>query len=291
MAKRALVLGGGGPVGIGWESGLLAGLAEEGIDLSNGDLICGTSAGSFVGAQLALGRAPGAIVAPYLNEKEPAESVNPPDLTVLVVKMMDAVTGARPVKEVRAEIGAWALSTPTISEDEFIERFAPSLNGEADGQWPKRPFVCTAVDTADGSFLVWDKSSGVGLARAVASSCAVPGVYPPITINGRRYMDGGMRSSTSADVAKDCDRVVVIAVMSGRGAPTLAEAFRRKLDTELQALKDIGRQVELIVPDANSADAFGPNLMDARRRSGAAKAGFQQGRSIAAHIGAFWSEV
>lgn len=279
-------------MGIAWEAGLLAGLAGADTDLSAGDLIVGTSAGSFVGAQLALGRRPAEIVAPYLvGREESSTSAAPaPDLSVLVTKMMDAVSGARPAKEVRAEIGAWALAAPTITENEFIGRFAPALGGETDGPWPQRPFVCTAVDTSDGSFKLWDRSAGVGLARAVASSCAVPGVYPPITIKERRYMDGGMRSSSNADLAKDCDRIVVIAVMAGRGAVTLVQAFRRKLESELQTLKDSGSRVELIVPDSACADAFGPNLMDPHRCPGAAKGGYNQGRALAAQIGAFWSD-
>ena len=59
----------------------------------------------------------------------------------------------------------------------------------------------TLWSTADGSLVQWQRSSGVPLPLAVASSCAVPWVYPPVTINGRRYMDGGARSATNADLA------------------------------------------------------------------------------------------
>ena len=120
--SRALVLGGGGPVGIAWESGLLAGLAENGVDFSNADFIVGTSAGSFVGAQLALGRSPAHIAAPDLAGAvpAPASSGPPPDLTTLITKMLEAASGKRPAEEVRAEIGAWALNSPTMSEEDFI---------------------------------------------------------------------------------------------------------------------------------------------------------------------------
>src|SRR5579862_4929661 len=136
---KALVLGGGGAVGIAWESGLLAGLAEGGVDVSHANFIIGTSAGSYVGAQLALGRSPAEIAAPDL-----AGAVNPPagaggpppDLATLITKMFETTTGARPAEQVRAEIGAWALSSPTISEEVAISRFAASLGGDADGPWP-----------------------------------------------------------------------------------------------------------------------------------------------------------
>src|ERR1700691_2639059 len=113
---KALVLGGGGPVGVAWESGLLAGLAESGVDLSSADFIVGTSAGSFVGAQLALGRSPAQIAAPDLAGAvtAPAASGPPPDLTTLITKMVEAATSQRPAEEVRAEIGAWALKSPAM---------------------------------------------------------------------------------------------------------------------------------------------------------------------------------
>jgi NTE family protein len=99
----------------------------------------------------------------------------------------------------RAEIGAFALQAQTTPEESFIAGFGRTL-GQA--EWPTRAFTCTAVDTADGTFVVWNNESRVPLAHAVASSCAVPGIFPPITINGRRYMDGGMRSATNIDLAR-----------------------------------------------------------------------------------------
>ena len=113
MQSRALVLGGGGPVGIAWESGVLAGLAECGVDLSQADFICGTSAGSFVGARLALGHSPASLVAPYLTEEPTAASAPQPSLTKLVLKMMAGAFASRPPETVRAELGAWALQAKT----------------------------------------------------------------------------------------------------------------------------------------------------------------------------------
>src|SRR3954464_14941252 len=53
--RRALVLGGGGITGVAWEIGVLAGLADAGVDLTGADLVVGTSAGSVVGAQVTTG--------------------------------------------------------------------------------------------------------------------------------------------------------------------------------------------------------------------------------------------
>jgi NTE family protein len=297
MPKRALILGGGGPVGIAWESGLLAGFAEGGVSLEDADFIAGTSAGSFVGAQIALGKAAAALVTPIIAEEAPtqragsssAQPLGPaPDLTTLIYKMGEAVSGKRLAKEVRAEIGKWALEAKTVSEEAFLAGFGRSFNELPDDLWPDRDYACTAVDALSGEFVVWKRDSGVGVKRAVASSCSVPGVFPPITIKGRRYIDGGMRSPTNADLAKGHDIAVVVAV-TGAANPAMADQFRKLLDKEIAAIRDSGARVELIVPDAASVKAFGINLMDPRRRPGAAKAGLTQGRIQAAALKSLWT--
>jgi NTE family protein len=284
MSSRALVLGGGGPVGIAWESGLIAGLAESGIDLSGADFIVGTSAGSVVGAQIAMGRTPAALVEPFLGKEEMTPPVSysmskPPDLSQLVAKLMESYSGLRPNEEVCREIGAWALQASVVSEEAFVASFGRSLGlpeeRVSEEGWPQRRFACTAVDTVSGEFVRWDNDSGVPLVRAIASSCAVPGIASPISINGRRYMDGGMRSATNADLAKGYDVVVVVSISS----QAVPEAFRRPLERELQALRDSGSRVEIVNPDAESFQAFGPNLMDFGRRPAAAANGMRQGKA------------
>ena len=181
MRSRALVLGGGGPVGIAWESGLIAGLAESGIDLSGADFIVGTSAGSVVGAQIALGRKPAALAEPFTEKGEPtpppSESMSkPPDLSQLVAKLMESYAGVRPNEEVCREIGAWALETSGVSEEAFVAGIGSSLAGLPGERWPARRFACTAVDAVSGKSVTWANDSGVPLVRAIASSCAVPGI-------------------------------------------------------------------------------------------------------------------
>src|SRR5579871_6900103 len=293
MPRRALVLGGGGPVGIAWESGLLSGLAEAGVDAAQAELIVGTSAGSVVGAHLALGRPAAKLADAFLSDQQPASASElltgpPPDLSPLVIKLQDLYSGRRPAELVRREIGAWALQAKTMSEEEFVASFGRTLQNASNGAWPERGYVCTAVDTADGSLMAWNKDSGVELVRAVASSCSVPGIFPPVTLCAHRYMDGGMRSATNADLAKGYDIVVVVAVRPRISIPALAEVFRRPLENELQVLRDGGASVELITPDEPSMDAFGENLMDYRRRPASARAGVNQGRTEANKIRAVW---
>ena len=175
-----------------------------------------------------------------------------------------------------------------MTEDAFIASFGRYIRDFPEDSWPGRGFSCTAVDAANGSFVVWNKESRISLARAVASSCSVPGIYPPVTINGRRYMDGGMRSATNADVATGYDVVFVVALTVGAAATGMAELFRRRLEAELDAVRQSGSRVELIAPDTASLEAFGLNLMDFRRRPDAAKAGLAQGRANAATLRQLW---
>ncbi len=295
MTRRALVLGGGGPVGIAWETGLAAGLAEMGIDLRGADLIIGTSAGSAVGAQLALGRDPATMAAAVKGQASaaapPIAGANPPpppNLTQLMRLMANAASAEGPAEAARAELGKFALAAQTVPEESFIAGFGRTLAGAG---WPERRFTCTAVDTADGAFVTWDNDSGVPLANAVASSCSVPGIFPPITINGHRYMDGGMRSATNIDLAAGYDVVLAVVVRAAvpPGPPNpMAEISRLRLEGEFAAIRNAGGAIEMIQPDDAAVEAFGLNLMDASRRAGAVEAGLVQGRTEAQRLKEFW---
>ena len=288
---RALVLGGGGPVGIAWETGLLAGLAENGVNLADADLIIGTSAGSAVGAQLAMGRQPQQMYAalaadagntrPGPTRQNTGEGGAAPNLMPLMELMQKAAAGGDPV-EIRKEIGKFALEAKTMGEEDFIATFGRMLASAE--SWPSRQYMCTAVDALTGEFQTWGNDSNVPLSRAVASSCSVPGIYPPITINGRRYIDGGMRSATNADLVKGYDQVVVVAVTSGAAQGPMAEAARKRFEAEMETVRESNASVSLIGPDAASVEAFGLNLMDFTRRAGAAEAGLSQGKAEASRI-------
>jgi NTE family protein len=292
MADRALVLGGGGPVGIAWEVGLAAGLAQSDVRIADAERIVGTSAGSFVGAALASGRAAEALLRAQVEQgkreataratKPAAERPPAPDLGPLMRFMARRPADGEPSVELRAEIGAFALSAQTVSEDAFIASFGSIA--APDEKWPSG-FACTAVDASDGSFRLWDEASGVALGRAIASSCSVPGVYPPISLKGRRYIDGGMRSPTNIDMVKGYERVLVIAVLSSMALDFMRAGIQREIDV----LRAAGTRVELIVPDAKCLEAFGNNLMDASRRGAVALAGEVQGRAEATRIKPFWN--
>ena len=291
---KALVLGGGGPIGIAWESGLLAGLAQGGVDLGLADSILGTSAGAFVGMRLALGEPAARLADPIFADAERAlrdvkRSGRAPDLTKLMRIMANAQQAGRDPQEARAEVGAYALEAETMSEAEFLASFGRAFAGLPETLWPPRDFACTAVDVETGAFQVWTKDSGVGVARAVAASCSMPGVHPPMTVKGRRWYDGGGRSSTNADVATGHDVVVVVGVRLNDWTPggALAKLFAH-LDEEVEALKAGGARVAALLPDDASRAAMGGNLMDFGKRADAARAGLAQGLAAAGEIKAVW---
>ena len=234
--SRALVLGAGGPVGRTWQSGLIAGLIEREIDLGDASLIIGTSAGAIVGAQLALGLK---FAAPSKFDfaGQPA-SASLSDVSGLLAAMGRAMRSPEPEIE-RAKIGAFAIAAQTASEEDSIAR--PAFAQIRGHPWPL-PFRATAVNARTGKLQVWDASSGATLERAVASSAAIPGVFPSITIKGERYIDGGIRSMLNADLATGCDTVIVVSsfaleVVGGIKNPDMA-AINAALIAELGALRN-----------------------------------------------------
>jgi NTE family protein len=279
MTRRALVLGGGGITGIAWEWGILTGLAEAGIALADADLVVGTSAGSVVGAQVANGLSPAQRYEAQLAPPDGELAGRFGTGTVLRYGLAMLV-GSRAPREVRQRIGRLALRA---GGDE-AERVAVIDSRLPVKEWPTGPLLrVTAVDAETGEFRVFDRDSGVPLVRAVAASCAVPGVWPPVTIDGRRYMDGGARSGTNADLAAGYDKVVLLApLVRGFGPMPGAAAHVARLRPE--------SQVALVSPDPEALRAFGRNVLDPAKRADAARAGLRQAASVAASVRAVWDE-
>jgi NTE family protein len=279
--KRALVLAGGGLAGIAWETGVLRGIADESPAtakaLLDADVLVGTSAGSTVAAQLSSGLGLDALfdrqTAPSSTELTPNVGIE--EITDLFVAAM--LTPNTTQTQKLQKIGAVALSTATVSEAMRREVIAHRLPSH---DWPERVLRVSAIDTATGELVTFDNHSGVGLVDAVAASCAVPGVWPPVTIGDRRYMDGGVGSSVNIALADDCD-VVVVLVPSGRSTPSpFGDGAAEEVDTFAAATFGV-------FADEESLAAFGPNPLDPACRTPSALAGREQGRRVAAAVAAF----
>ena len=277
--RRALVLGGGGITGIAWELGVVAGLAEAGVDLTSADLVIGTSAGSVVGAQLTSGTP---VAELFATQLEPPASERPARLgrPVLARYALAMLLAHRDDAAFRRRIGALARKAAdtgrTPSEEERRAAIASRLPSD---RWPDRPLLVTAVDAESGEFTEFTRDSGVELVAAVAASCAVPGVYPPVHVHGRRYVDGGMRSPANADLARGYDRVVVLAPVPRGAGPMTGVAAQ---------VRGMPARVAVVSPDDAARRAIGENVLDPAARAGSARAGRAQAAAEAARVAEVW---
>jgi NTE family protein len=278
MTRRALVLGAGGEAGIAWEVGLLAGLAGRGVDLTAADLVVGTSAGAGVAARINSGVT---LAELYETQLAPADGEIVTSFGPRVIaKYIWAVAPARrnPVRA-RIRLGRMAVRSRTESAAERRAVVAARLGTH---DWPTGNLLITAVEVDTGELATFDSGSGVDLVDAVGASCAVPGVWPPVTINGRRLMDGGMRSPANADLAAGYDRVVVVAPIT-RGLKPMPSVIE-----QVTELARSCQAVALLAPDAASVAAFGRNLLDPRTRAPSARAGYTQAAAARADVAAVW---
>ncbi len=275
------MLGSGGITGIAWERGMLAGLAEYGVDLRDADLVVGTSAGSVVGALITSGTDLEELYASQLASPSPERPVRMGFGPIL--RWGWAVACSRGSREVGTRVGRMALAAATVPEAERRRVIEARLGART---WPQRTLLVTAVDAESGEFAAFERGSqvdgiAVSLVDAVAASCSVPGVWPPTTIGGRRWIDGGVRSTTNADLAAGHERVVVLAP-STRGFRPAAGAV-----AQVAALREQS-QVMLVTPDAAARRSIGRNVFDLARRAPAAQAGRAQAGSIATEVAQVW---
>jgi NTE family protein len=185
-------------------------------------------------------------------------------------------------QQARARLGRVALRARTLARAEPYEVIRSRMKSDV---WPQKPrLLITSVNAETGEFVVFDKDSGVSLVDAVVASCAVPMVWPPVTINGKRYMDGGVRSVANVDLARGCRRVVVVAPI----IQSLHRADRPASQLQALAREQQGVRTALLSPDAASRAAIGSNVLDPAHRAAAAQAGRAQGAADAGRIRTVW---
>ncbi|MBI5161446.1 MAG: patatin-like phospholipase family protein [Micrococcales bacterium] len=276
MIDRAIVLSGGGLGGIAWEVGVLTGIRDAWPELDevladSSTLIVGTSAGSVVGSQVAA-----AVPLELLFEAQLAEQTAEVgariDAAAFQSRIDQALAGATSPEDARRRIGAMAIAAHPEDDGERAEIIRSRLASE---QWPERALRVAAVDADTGELVAFDRDSGVDLVSALAASCAVPGVWPVIRIGDRRFVDGGVRSGSNADLAAGAGRVLVLNPLPVEGMPLVPEG-------ELEALG--GAAVEIVSADAAALAIYGLRALDPAVSPAAARAGREQGRSVAGRV-------
>jgi NTE family protein len=293
----ALVLGGGGAAGNAWEIGVIAGLAEAGLDMTEAaDLVVGTSAGATAAAQVRSGIRPAELFASVLSPPVQPVGQNrerPPSLPMATVfeRMRAIGATATSAVDLQRAMGAFGLESDAILGPGAEQRRATVAARLPRREWPERPMIVVAVNAHTGELAAFDRESGVELVDAVTASTALPGLVPTVSINGARYIDGGVRSSENADLVSGYANVVVLSPLGGRnGTPPEGqfEGLRRfpgaDLGSQVEGLRKQGSRVEVITPDADSRTAMGTNLMDPATRIPAARAGFAQGKREATRV-------
>jgi NTE family protein len=195
--------------------------------------------------------------------------------------------------DLQRAMGAFGLESDSILGPGAEQRRAMVAARLPRHEWPDRPMIVVAIDAHTGELAAFDRDSGVDLVDAVTASTALPGSTPTHSINGTRYINGGVRSAENADLATGYANVVVLSPFGGRSGPLpdgQFEGLRRQpewgtdLASQVEALRKQGSHVEVITPDPDSLVAMGTNQMDLATRIPSARAGFTQGQQEATHL-------
>src|ERR1019366_1275927 len=298
-----LVLGAGGVVGQAYQAGVLAALERESHwDARGSDIIVGTSAGSVTGAALRVGVPATDLAAStygrptspkggaLLKRILPDESPLPGPSVMSLLRPWNPPSPALIKRAVRRPLafrpeGA-AMTLLPRGRINISDR-ARALHELVGDEWPDGLLICTARRT-DGARVVFGggASPPASLASAVLASCAIPGYFAPITIEGTEYFDGGVHSSTNADVLKahELDTVVVVSSMSAwRGRAIGADGFlrwsvHRRREREIARLEAQGTSVIRLEPGPEARRAMGLWAMAENRAPQVIEAAYEETR-------------
>lgn len=291
--RRGIVLGAGGVLGAAWTMGALSALSDVlGVEANEAEVVVGTSAGavlaSFVGRGVSTEqllryqrgvRAPGDLEIDYDYDSSPALPPQPRWGTVGSPRIL-AASALRP-RSVPAAVTLSAMLPVGKGSLLPIARLVQGPAGQ-EPEWPKAPEVwIVATDFETGRRTVFGADDGpeATVSEAVMASCAIPAWYTPMVIDGRRYVDGGACSATSADllVRLELDEVHVLAPMASfeldcplsplaRIERQLRRATTRRLQREAEKLRAVGTRVTMLAPGPDDLSVIGANMMDPRRR-------------------------
>lgn len=290
--RVALVLGAGGSVGHAYHLGVLAALEHElGWDARTAGLVVGTSAGSIVGAGLRAGIGAADLYAYSAGGRPSAEAsdmIQRGQAAMNRAHAADDADGdsrggrrlrvASPERLMRALREPWKASPGSMLSAVLPAGKRPTayLGAPYDDmfgtEWPTAPLWVVAVRLDRGDRTVFGRDRvDISVGRAVEASCAVPAYFAPVEIDGERYVDGGVHSTTNADLVADekPDLVIVSAPMSGTNAASevsprsaVRQFARRSLTAELDQLSGAGIEVVVFEPTVDDFAVMAGNTMD-----------------------------
>nr|WSW65248.1 patatin-like phospholipase family protein [Streptomyces sp. NBC_00995] len=274
--RSALVLGGGGPVGGAWLTGVLAGLADAGIDLRRADVVVGTSAGAVFGSRPACGQPPRELY----DRQCSGDRIDLDVTAAQTLRFLWAALGPRDPERSVKRLGRAALVASAVSAPEMYDAVRGLLRGATD--WPARALRIAAVDAVSGEVVAFGADSEAGLVDAVAASRAVPLVRPPVALDGRRWIDGGSRSTANLQPARGYDRVLAV-VPIPRAVGPHPGAQRQAAEPAAG-----GTAVSLVCPGRTDRRAMGRDMTANARVPPAARAGYARATALAAGVAAVW---
>lgn len=294
--ERGLALGGGGTPLIAWYVGYFNALKKSGVDLSNADVVVGTSAGSLFGAMLTSGHLW------RLTDEMDLFS----DFPKLLAEMMPAVQfNASQIRAQRAELSVRDASLSSIQSigkaamassnpDGIANHYKVTKKLLTSSSWPSNGMFTTAIDCYTGQRVVVSKASNVPINVACAASSSAPGQVGPTFVKDRLCMDGGMsQSSTHSDVISGVRRAIVISLGDGTSNEQKQglrlSSLPNTINQEVKDLEAGGTKTKHIVvglpPGLNKVE----NLLDPRWIAPYLKFGNDRGIADVAMMRAFWS--
>jgi NTE family protein len=283
--ERALVLAGGGAAGNAWQLGLIAGLADGGVDVTDADLIVGTSAGSTVSAQITSGATPSDLYTAILAAPAPPRGAGAERARAgrrYFDWSNDIISASTDAADMRRRMGAAAIEADT-SDGADSARWRAVVAARLPGvAWPQQRVLITSVDARTGEPVVFDRDSGVDMIDAVAASSG-----NGYRIGERRFINGGNRRGENADLAAGYGTVLVLSPFGGRTRTPSEWGF--DLATQVAELRAGGSTVETVFPDDRAGDVFNPDALDPSTRLPAARGGFEQGRDLASRVAEIWT--
>jgi NTE family protein len=292
--RFGLVLGGGGVLGAAWMAGALAALQERvGRPLEDAEIIVGTSAGSVIAASLRCGVPVETIVAhqrgvplasiPDLADLDRDSGAHPPLPRMRLGSPRLLASTARAPHRVHPWVAASALVPQGRAQHRTLASLVHGLMVQTEHKvWPAAQTWIMSVDYESGRRVAFGRPDAppASLPDAVVASCSIPGWYEPKVIGDRRYVDGGVRSSTSLDLLArhSLDEVYVLAPMASyhpdrprnpavRAERLLRQWITRGLTREVRKVEESGAVVTVLTPGPEDLGAIGANMMDPARRA------------------------